>query len=161
MFILRTNLPGITKKHILHLHSSDFLRVIVDPDSQPSGFQVAARSMRDWLDHFSIAFSSATSIANSGGVRGDSQLAWMFTDEEVRVKNFDTGGSYGGAAALSTEIKLSVKEFDMYEVFDGRQDLALPMREFKVRSISMLELTATGGSSTRRAAWDGSRLHVQ
>lgn len=119
---------GVVKKHSLHLHASQFLRVIVDPDSTPSGFQISARELKDWLEHFSIAFGG--SINPNGLVKGDSQLAWRFGQQEVRVRNFDTGPS----SSLFTEIKLNVGEFRDYGVFhdDGNVDLALPMREFKV-----------------------------
>lgn len=123
---------GITKKYSLHLQSSQFLRAVVDPESTPSGFQINARTLRDWLDHFNIAFSSSVS-GSGGGVRGDSQLAWMFAPSEVRVKNFDGLASSG----LSTEITLDVGEFTSYEVLSdtGRIDLTLPMREFKVGAL--------------------------
>lgn len=94
-----------------------------------SGFQISAKALRDWLDHFSIAFTSSTTA--NGMVKGDSQLAWRFSPNEVRVKNFENN-----ASALSTEIKIDVAEFEDYEVMhdDGHVDLALPMREFKVSS---------------------------
>lgn len=119
---------GVVKKHSLHLHSSQFLRVIVDPDSTPSGFQISARELKEWLEHFSIAFGSSSNP--NGSIKGDSQLAWRFGAHEVRVKNFETGPS----STLSTEIKLNVGEFKDYGVFheEGDVDLALPMREFKV-----------------------------
>ncbi|WOO77659.1 Cell cycle checkpoint control protein RAD9A [Vanrija pseudolonga] len=119
---------GITKKHFLHLQASDFLRAIVDPDTTPSGFQIAAKTLRDWFDHFTLAFTAPASN-NTANVRGDTQLAWMLSENEVRVKNLN------GLAtnALSTEITLDVAEFTNYEVVggNGRVDLTLPMKEFK------------------------------
>ncbi|KAL1408287.1 hypothetical protein Q8F55_005093 [Vanrija albida] len=119
---------GITKKHFLHLQASEFLRAVVDPATTPSGFQIAAKTLRDWFDHFTLAFTAPASN-NSANVRGDTQLAWMLSLDEVRVKNLN------GLAtnSLSTEITLDVAEFTNYEVAggDGRVDLTLPMKEFK------------------------------
>jgi len=119
---------GIIKKHFLHLQSSDFLRAIIDTNSAPCGFQIAAKTLREWLDHFNIAFSSST--APNGTIKGDSQLAWRFAPHEVRVKNSENLNT----AALMTEIKINVAEFQDYDIEaeDGVVDLALPMREFKV-----------------------------
>ncbi|KAL7424963.1 hypothetical protein Q5752_000650 [Cryptotrichosporon argae] len=127
---------GIIKKHFLHLASSDFFRAEVDPDSTPSGFIVEARVLRDWLDHFSIAFTSASgsSFPGAGGsIRNENQLGWMFAREEVRVKSWEGINSH-----LSTEIKLDRYEFEDYVVENerGRVDLTLPIKEFK----AMLQL---------------------
>ncbi|GMK57477.1 hypothetical protein CspeluHIS016_0403110 [Cutaneotrichosporon spelunceum] len=116
---------GITKKHFLHLHPSEGLRVIVDTDAQPSGFLVAARTLRDWLDHFSIAFSSSTS--NNGAVRGDSHLAWQFTQNQVKIKNYETATT----SVLATEVTLDVRDFSQYVLEQDVVELSLPMREFK------------------------------
>lgn len=126
------NPPGITKKHFLHLQASDFLRAVVDPDSTPSGFQIAAKTLRDWFDHFTLAFTAPASN-NSANVRGDTQLAWMLSENEVRVKNLNTLATN----TLSTEITLDVGEFTNYEVVggNGRVDLTLPMKEFKVGQV--------------------------
>jgi cell cycle checkpoint control protein RAD9A len=51
----------------------------------------------------------------------------MFSRDEVRVKSWE-----GGTKELSTEIKVKKQDFDDYEVFNGRVDLTLPMREFRV-----------------------------
>lgn len=98
----------------------------------PSGFMISARTLRDWLEHFNIAFSATTNA--NGAVRGDSQLAWRFGKKEVCVKTFENAST----SSLSTEVKLNVGEFgDDYEVLheDDRVDLALPMREFKVSGV--------------------------
>jgi cell cycle checkpoint control protein RAD9A len=51
----------------------------------------------------------------------------MFSRDEVRVKSWE-----GGTKELSTEIKVKKDDFEDYEVFNGRVDLTLPMREFRV-----------------------------
>ncbi|BEI88484.1 uncharacterized protein CcaverHIS019_0112020 [Cutaneotrichosporon cavernicola] len=99
---------GITKKHFLHLHPSEGLRVVVDTEAQPSGFLVSARTLRDWLDHFSIAFTSSTS--SSGTVRGDSHLAWQFTQNHIKIKNYETATTN----VLATEVTLDVRDFSQY-----------------------------------------------
>lgn len=80
--------------------------------------------LRDWLDHFTIAFGSSA----GGNIRGDSHLAWMFSENEVRVKNFESATTN----TLATEIKIDVNEFQNYEIISDSVALALPMREFKV-----------------------------
>ena len=116
----------MTKKHSLHLTTSEFLRAEVDEDSTPSGFTIAARSLRDWLDHFSIALNPTA--AN----RAESQLGWMFTEKEVRLKSWDSGSK-----ELSTEIKVQEEEFDSYSLYmNKRVDLTLPMREFRVGTVA-------------------------
>lgn len=116
------------KKHHLHIQDDAYRRVDVDQDTTPSGFLISAKVLRDWLDHFTIAFGSGV----GGNVRGDSHLAWMFTDHEVRAKNFENAST----SALSTEIKIDVKEFQDYGIDAERVDFSLPMREFKVSGIS-------------------------
>jgi len=51
----------------------------------------------------------------------------MFARDEVRVKSWD-----GGTKELSTEIKVKKEDFEDYDIFNGRVDLTLPMREFRV-----------------------------
>jgi cell cycle checkpoint control protein RAD9A len=51
----------------------------------------------------------------------------MFARDEVRVKSWE-----GGTKELSTEIKVKKEDFEDYDVFNGRVDLTLPMREFRV-----------------------------
>lgn len=115
----------MTKKHSLHLGTSDFLRAEVDPNSTPSSFGISAKSLRDMLDHFSIASSSA--FTGIGSIRNENQLGWMFKRDEVRVKSWE-----GASKDLSTEIKLDPDEFEDYWVeVDGVQ-LTLPMKEFRV-----------------------------
>ncbi|WVQ96212.1 hypothetical protein IAU59_003316 [Kwoniella sp. CBS 9459] len=129
---------GVTKKHSLHLASSDFLRANVDPDTTPSGFVIITRTLRDWLDHFSLVSSSGYgSVNQSGG--GTNQLGWMFTRNEVRVKSWEAMGGGG----LSTEIKVDVDEFDDYEITEDRIDLTLPMKEFKATLVLAEQLSAT------------------
>ena len=54
-------------------------------------------------------------------------MSWMFARDEVRVKSWE-----GGTKELSTEIKVKKEDFEDYDVFNGRVDLTLPMREFRV-----------------------------
>ncbi|WVQ79514.1 hypothetical protein IAT38_001613 [Cryptococcus sp. DSM 104549] len=118
---------GVTRKHSLHLASSDFSRVEVNPETTPSGFVISSRTLRDWLDHFSISFPSGGGGGNASG--GLSHLGWMFTKDSVRVKSIEGGGT--AMTGLSTEIKVDVDEFEEYEVMEDRVDLQVPMKEFK------------------------------
>lgn len=109
---------------MLHLHASEGLRVVVDTDTQPSGFLVQARTLRDWLEHFTIAFgSSANSV-----VKGDSHLAWQFTNNRVKIKNYETATT----SMLATEITLDTRDFGQFQLDEDCVELSLPMREFKV-----------------------------
>lgn len=140
----------MTKKHSLHVSTSDFLRAEVDPHSTPSSFGISAKSLRDMLDHFSIASSSVST--GVGNIRNENQLAWMFGKNEVRVKSFE-----GVSKDLCTEIKVDPDEFDEYYLHENRVDLTLPMKEFRVSRIIRLifsrMLTHTGctdlGRTTR------------
>jgi cell cycle checkpoint control protein RAD9A len=58
----------------------------------------------------------------------------MFSRDEVRVKSWE-----GGTKELSTEIKVKKDDFEDYEVFNGRVDLTLPMREFRVGPVGVLQ----------------------
>lgn len=68
-----------------------------------------------------------TTSAGTTTIRQENQLSWLFSRDEVRVKSWE-----GGSRELSTEIKVDPGEFLDYEVFNGRVDLTLPMREFRV-----------------------------
>lgn len=117
------------KRHSLHLGTTEFLRADVDPETTPSGFLISARTLREWLEHFHIGLTSSH-VTTSGGtttIRQENQLSWLFSRDEVRVKSWE-----GGSRELSTEVKVDPTEFDDYEVFNGRVDLTLPMREFRV-----------------------------
>lgn len=109
------------------------MRAEVDPNSTPSGFSVPAKTLRDWLDHFSL---STTGAVNIHGVRPDNQLGWLFGKNEVRIKSWE-----GTSKGLCTELKLEAAEFgtdvDGYDRYwleseEGRVDLTIPMKEFSV-----------------------------
>ncbi|WVW86639.1 hypothetical protein I302_108692 [Kwoniella bestiolae CBS 10118] len=128
---------GVTKKHSLHLGSSDFLRADVDPDTTPSGFVIATRTLRDWLENF--ALSTGSTYAGNSNTSGTDQLGWMFTKNEVRMKLWEGLGAGG----LCTEIKVDTDEFQDYEVVGDRIDLTLPMKEFRATLMLAERLSAT------------------
>ncbi|WRT69439.1 uncharacterized protein IL334_006425 [Kwoniella shivajii] len=128
---------GVTKKHSLHLGASDFLRADVDPNTTPSGFVIATRTLRDWLDNFAISSGSAYPGNSTSG--GTDQLGWMFTKNEVRMKSWEGMGGGG----LCTEIKVDTEEFQDYEVVGDRVDLTLPMKEFRGTLMLAEQLSAT------------------
>jgi cell cycle checkpoint control protein RAD9A len=130
---------GVTKKHSLHLGASEFLRAEVDPNTTPSSFTIAARSLRDMLDHFSM-ISTSTSVGIPG-IKSDNQLGWMFGKDEVRVKSWEGAAS---PQALVTEVRVDSGEFQGYWVEDGRVDLTLPMKEFRVGPQYTLEGSLIG-----------------
>ena len=59
----------------------------------------------------------------------------------------------GGSRELSTEIRVDPGEFVDYEVFTGRVDLTLPMREFRVSIF-----TPPQSASITRTCTDRARL---
>ncbi|OCF61730.1 hypothetical protein L486_01390 [Kwoniella mangroviensis CBS 10435] len=128
---------GVTKKHSLHLGSTDFLRADVDPDTTPSGFVIATRTLRDWLENF--ALSTGSNYGGNANTGGTDQLGWMFTKNEVRVKSWEGLGGGG----LCTEIKVDPEEFQDYEVVGDRIDLTLPMKEFRATLLLAEQLSAT------------------
>lgn len=127
-----TDITGVTKKHTLNLGATDFIRVDIDPLSTPSSFTISARTLRNWLEHFSLT-SSTTQSANHQ-VRSENHLGWMFGKNEVRLKSWE-----GLSKELCTEIKVDTAEFGndrdgvaSYWVEQERVDLTLPMKEFRV-----------------------------
>ena len=113
------------KRHSLHVATSEFLRAEVDPNSTPSSFQVSARSLRDFLDHFSAATPGFE--RGNGGIPPDPHLGWMMGKKQIRMKTWETGQS-----SLSTEIKLDPDEFEYYWLEGDRVDFSVPMKEFRV-----------------------------
>jgi hypothetical protein len=73
----------------------------------------------------------------------------MFSRDEVRVKSWE-----GGTKELSTEIKVKKNDFDDYEVFNGRVDLTLPMREFRVSCNAWSAIEASADSQATMALAD-------
>ncbi|WVQ75207.1 hypothetical protein IAR50_004819 [Cryptococcus sp. DSM 104548] len=118
---------GVIRKHSLHLATSPFDRVNVDPETTPSGFTISSRILREWLEHFTISFpsSSRDPLNQTGGL---SMLCWLFAEDHVRIKSFEGGG---GGAGLSTEIKVDTQEFEEFELVEDRVDMRMPMKEFK------------------------------
>ncbi|OXG25321.1 cell cycle checkpoint control protein RAD9A [Cryptococcus neoformans Ze90-1] len=142
---------GVIRKHSLHLGTSEFNRADVDPETTPSGFTISSRTLRDWLDHFSI--SMPTSGSNASG--GLSQLGWMFAKDHVKIKSWEGPGN--GNAGLSTEITVDTEEFEDYGLIETRYtddggtqqrenpgprvDLTLPMKEFKATLVLAEQLS--------------------
>lgn len=142
---------GVIRKHSLHLGTSEFNRADVDPETTPSGFTISSRTLRDWLDHFSI--SMPTSGSNASG--GLSQLGWMFAKDHVKIKSWEGPGN--GNAGLSTEITIDTEEFEDYGLIETRYlddeatqqggnlgprvDLTLPMKEFKATLVLAEQLS--------------------
>ncbi|ODO00625.1 hypothetical protein L198_02945 [Cryptococcus wingfieldii CBS 7118] len=116
---------GVIRKHSLHLATSAFDRVNVDPETTPSHFTISSRILREWLEHFTISFPSSRDPLNPTG--GLSQLCWLFAEDHVRIKSLEGGGGAG----LSTEIKVDTQEFEDFELFGDRVDMRMPMKEFK------------------------------
>ena len=121
---------GVTKKHSLHLGTTEFLRAEVDPNSTPSSFSISARALRDMTDHFSSVAGFNGGRDGSSSTRSENQLGWMFGKNEVRLKSWE-----GAHHALSTEIRVDVGEFDHYWVEVDRVDLTLPMKELGVSDL--------------------------
>lgn len=101
-------------------------------------FVIPARTLRDWLDHFSASGSTtakAGTDANGGTNRQESELGWYFDPTQVRVKTWE--GGQASKKGISTELKIDVSEFDEYTVSDVIC-LTFPMREFRVSRRSVI-----------------------
>ena len=116
----------MTKKHSLHVGSCEFLRAEVDPNTTTSAFTIAAKSLRDILEHFALAAPFSGSSAGEGRVKQENQLGWRFTKDEVRIKTWET------LATLRTEIKVDKGEFEEYWVEEPMVELTIAMKEFRV-----------------------------
>lgn len=123
----------MTKTHTLHVGSSPFRTVIVDPNTTPSSYIVPSRLLREWLDHFPVQASS----------NAEHELGWHYGREEVKIKTFAMGSGTGG---LQTSIGVGVDEFEEYfvddtELREGEEEtgtglkMTIPMKEFRVGCI--------------------------
>ena len=125
-------MAGVIKTHLLNLSASPFLVATVDPATLTNHFLVPARTLRDWLDHFTAAGSTtarAGSEATGNVNRQESELGWYFHPEQVRVKTWESGSA--ARRSISTELKIAVTEFDEFEISET-VCLTFPMREFRV-----------------------------
>lgn len=80
-----TSRSGVVKTHKLYLNQPPVILAPTLPEQRPSRVTVGPRAVRDLLDHF--------------GRRADSQLQWMFSADEVRVRSLerdaDSQGTWG------------------------------------------------------------------
>ncbi|KAJ9106182.1 hypothetical protein QFC21_001325 [Naganishia friedmannii] len=128
---------GVLKKHSLNLSPCECLIAEVDPSASPNNFTVPARTLKDWIEHFSVSSGTATITTSSGGGSGGSlikyenELGWYFAQNEIKVKTLEANRPPAMRQYLSTEIKIAPDEFDEYHVDDGPVQLAFPLREFR------------------------------
>ena len=86
------------------------------------------------LDHFALVSAPGLGPTGMSSLKGESQLGWMFSRKEVRIKSWE-----GASQALMTEIRVDSREFEDFWVEAERVDLTLPMKEFRV-SFAMASL---------------------
>ncbi|CUA70105.1 hypothetical protein RSOLAG22IIIB_00451 [Rhizoctonia solani] len=115
---------GIVKTHKLYLNQLPVVLAPTLPQQRPSRVVIGPRAMKDLLDHF--------------GRRADTQLQWMFNDEEVRVRSLERDADNQGKHQIATEISVPGEEFDLYEVFYAPIGLAFHLREINA-SIALAE----------------------
>lgn len=128
--------PGILKTHSLHLTSSKFLVAVVDPDTTQSSFTLSSKTLREWSDHFSFSSGANTTSIPANGTtnpinKNESELGWLFDEDEIRVKTFEGGGG-GKKTLMATEVKCGVEDFEEYFVHNPPVALAFPIKEYKV-----------------------------
>jgi hypothetical protein len=75
---------GVIKTHKLYLNQPPVILAPTLPQQRASRVTVGPRAVRDLLDHF--------------GRRADSQLQWMFSAEDVRVRSLERDADSQGAS---------------------------------------------------------------
>ncbi|KAI0031448.1 Rad9/Ddc1, partial [Vararia minispora EC-137] len=112
---------GIVKTHRLVLIEPNSLMAPGLPDpSMESHFAIGPKAMKDMLEHFPSA----------RGIKYDPQLIWELGDSEVQIRSFEASTDNRGTVQLSTELTISVEEFDDYTVYDTPVSIAFHLREF-------------------------------
>jgi cell cycle checkpoint control protein RAD9A len=140
---LITSYPGVVKKHSLNLSPCECLVAEVDVNACPNNFLVPARTLKDWIEHFSVSGGNATITTSSGDGTGggrtggttikyENELGWYFSQTEIRVKTLEANRPPAMKQYLSTEIRIAPDEFDEYVIEQGPVQLAFPLREFRV-----------------------------
>ncbi|KAG8746836.1 hypothetical protein FRC10_003358 [Ceratobasidium sp. 414] len=115
---------GVIKTHKLYLNQPPVILAPTLPRQRPSRVTVGPRAVRDLLDHF--------------GRRADSQLQWMFSAEDVRVRSLERDADSQGKHQIATEISVPADEFDLYDVLVPPIGLAFHLREINA-SIALAE----------------------
>lgn len=115
---------GVVKTHKLYLNQPPVILAPTLPQQRASRVTVGPRAVRDLLDHF--------------GRRADSQLQWMFSDNEVRVRSLERDADSQGKHQIATEISVPADEFDLYDVVVAPVGLAFHLREINA-SITLAE----------------------
>lgn len=133
---------------------------MVDDDTLTSRFVVPARTLRDWVDHFNLSAGGGGTqkLGDGTSIKYESELSWLFGSERVKIKTWEGGASSVLRRSISTEISLSVKEFEEYFLGDEMPvQMTFPMKEFKVRQgnqgtwVKLISLTLTGRHFACRA----------
>ncbi|KAI0063981.1 hypothetical protein BV25DRAFT_1801221 [Artomyces pyxidatus] len=112
---------GIVKTHRLPMLTPTSLMAPGIPEApNESRLTIGPKAMKDMIDHF----------PSTKGSKSDPQLVWEFGESDVQVRSLDTSVDAIGNAQLSTELTISVDEFDHYDVFDIPISIAFHLREF-------------------------------
>ncbi|KAJ7647375.1 Rad9-domain-containing protein [Roridomyces roridus] len=110
---------GVVKTHrLLLLTLTSFLAPGVPDSTNESHLTVGPRTVKDMLEQF------------PANARSDPQLLWNFAESEVQVKTFESSLDAKGRSELSTELTISVDEFDLYDVYSTPTTIAFHLREF-------------------------------
>ncbi|KAG8701622.1 hypothetical protein FRC08_003991 [Ceratobasidium sp. 394] len=115
---------GVIKTHKLYLNQPPVILAPTLPRQRASRVTIGPRAVRDLLDHF--------------GRRADSQLQWMFSAGDVRVRSLERDADSQGKHQIATEISVPADEFDLYEVLVPPIGLAFHLREINA-SIALAE----------------------
>ncbi|KAJ7072368.1 Rad9-domain-containing protein [Mycena amicta] len=112
---------GVIKTHrLLLLTLTSFLAPGVPDAYNESHLTVGPRAIKDMIEHFPVP----------KGARSDPQLIWNFGEAEVEVKSYESSLESKGRFELSTELKISAEEFDLYDVYAAPIIIAFHLREF-------------------------------
>ncbi|KAF7315398.1 hypothetical protein MIND_00054500 [Mycena indigotica] len=112
---------GVIKTHrLLLLSLTSFLAPGVPDTDNESHLAVGPRALKDMIEHFPVP----------KGTRSDPQLIWNFGEAEVEVKSYESSLETRGRLELSTELKISAEEFDLYDIYVAPITIAFHLREF-------------------------------
>ncbi|KAH6914390.1 Rad9-domain-containing protein [Coprinopsis sp. MPI-PUGE-AT-0042] len=111
---------GVVKTHrLLLMTTTSLMTPNISTNAEESTLTVAPKALKDMIEHFSL----------NKGAKSDPQLIWKFSEEEITLKTMESSLEGKGRSGLSSELTLSVEEFDSYEISESPITIAFHLRE--------------------------------